>query len=140
MWVAGVTVGTGPLLYFLLPYLTHTELSSWLSDHHLDGFLFIVMIPYFGLIHPFLEQLHWAPLREKTPAAHFIFAGYHMLVLYSLVTVPWLAVCFVVLVGASFGWCIMARKSESLVAPIMSHVLADSGVVLAAWGVWELQV
>ena len=95
----------GPLLYFLLPRMTRVDLSWWLADHRLSGAGFTVMVFYFGLVHPLLEQIHWAPLRESAPLGHFAFAGYHMLVLYSLMKVPWLAACFVVLAAASPGFC-----------------------------------
>ncbi len=121
----------GPLVYFLLPSIPQTDLSTWLAEHRLSHFSLIVMIPYFGLVHPFLEQLHWAPLRESTPFSHLLFAGYHMLVLYSLLNVPWLIMCFVVLASASFTWQWMAKRSLAL--PVVSHVLADLGVVIAAW-------
>ena len=91
------------------------------------------MIFYFGLVHPLFEQIHWAPLRESTPLAHLAFAGYHMLVLYSLLTVPWLALCFVVLVAASWLWQRMVRESGSLLLPIASHVAADLGIIIVVW-------
>lgn len=123
----------GPLLYFLLPYMTRVDLTSWLANHHLTRLSLLVMIPYFGLVHPLLEQLHWAPLRESTPIAHFAFAGYHMLVLTSILRVPWLILCFVVLTVASFLWQRVAERTDSLVIPVVSHVLADLGIVIVAW-------
>ncbi len=123
----------GPLLYCLLPYITHADLSAWLANHHLSRLSLIVMIPYFGLLHPFLEQLHWAPLRENTPVSHIMFAGYHIVVLYSFLTIPWLILCFVVLATASFMWGEMTRRSDSLAAPVASQILADLGIVIAAW-------
>jgi len=123
----------GPLLYVLLPFITHTELAEWLSNHHLTGWSFMLMIPYFGLLHPLLEQVHWASLREQTPLAHPLFAGYHLLVLYSLLTGPWLIVCFAVLTTASLLWQQMARRSNSLAVPVVSHSLADLGIIMAAW-------
>jgi hypothetical protein len=123
----------GPLLYGLLPCMTDTALPAWLANHHLSGLSFALMIPYFGLVHPLLEQRHWAPLRESTPLAHPLFAGYHILVLHSLLALPWLLVCFAVLTGASVAWQQMARRSGSLAGPVASHVLADVGVVVAAW-------
>ncbi len=123
----------GPLLYVLLPRMIHADLSWWLADHRLFGAGFIGMVFYFGLVHPLLEQVHWTPLRESTPLAHFAFAGYHMLVLYSLMKVSWLAACFVVLVAASLLWRRMARESGSLVPSIASHIAADLGIMLAAW-------
>ena len=133
MLVALPTAVTGPLLYFLLPYITHADLSAWFANHRLSGLSLIAMIPYFGLLHPLLEQLHWTRLRESTPASHVMYAGYHMLVLHSLLTIPWLILCFVVLTTASFMWQQMARQSNSLAAPVASHVLADLGVIIAAW-------
>jgi hypothetical protein len=133
MLMALPTLVAGPLLYFLLPYITHVELSEWLNHYHLTGLSLIIMIPYFGIIHPFLEQVHWAPLRDKTPLAHFMFAGYHMLVLHSLLTPPWLITCFILLASASFIWKIMTQQSKTLALPILSHILADLGVVITAW-------
>jgi hypothetical protein len=123
----------GPVLYFLLPYMTHTDLSAWLINHHLTRVSFAIMIPYFGLVHPVLEQLHWAPLRERTRLAHPLFAGYHLVVLYSLLTLPWLMLCFVALTAASFAWQSTARRSRSLAVPVASHILADLGIIAAAW-------
>ena len=122
----------GPLLYALLPHMTRGDLSHWLANHHLSGTLLVVMIPYYGIIHPIFEQIHWAPLREKTPLAHLAFAGYHVLVLYSLLTPPWLILCFGVLATASFVWQRMTARTTSLAVPIVSHVLADLGVVVVA--------
>jgi hypothetical protein len=123
----------GPLLYILMPHITHADLTAWLADHHLSRLSLALMIPYFGLVHPFLEQCHWRKLREQTHLAHPLFAGYHILVLYSLLTVPWLVVCFVVLMIASLMWRLMTEPSHNLTGPIASHVLADLGIVIAAW-------
>ena len=92
-----------------------------------------MMVPYFGLVHPVLEQIHWTPLRDETPLAHPLFAGYHMLVLFSLLTVPLLVLVFIVLATTSVAWQFLAKRSGSLAAPIVSHILADFGIVIAAW-------
>lgn len=123
----------GPVLYFLLPYAIHTDLSLWLAEHHLSRLSLMIMIPYFGVVHPFLEQLHWGKLREETWLAHPLFAGYHMIVLYSLLSLPWLVISFVVLASASWVWRELTDKSNSLVPAIVSHVLVDGGVIVAAW-------
>jgi membrane protease YdiL (CAAX protease family) len=133
MLIALPTVVAGPLLYFLLPYITHVDLSAWLKSYHLSGTSFLLMIPYFGLIHPLLEQMHWHQLREETVLSHPTFAGYHILVLFSLLTIPWLLLCFAVLMVASVTWQYAARFTRSLAVPTFSHILADLGVVLAAW-------
>jgi hypothetical protein len=123
----------GPLLYVLLPVLTGGSLPTWLADHRLSGVSLVAMIPYFGLVHPVLEQLHWAPLRARTPWAHPVFAGYHMLVLGTLLPTPWLVACFVLLTAVSALWHELSRRGNGLSPPALSHVLADLGVVAAAW-------
>jgi len=127
------SAAAGPLLYFLLPHITVVDLSVWLGEFHLSRLSLMLMIPYFGLVHPCLEQMHWAGLRDKTVCAHFLFAGYHMLVLYSLLSLPWLLLCFAVLVLASYIWQQMARQTGSLALPILSHILADLSAVVAVW-------
>jgi len=127
------TAIAGPLLYFLLPYMTHTDLTAWLESYKLTGLSLALMIPYFGIIHPFLEQLHWAQLREQSPISHLVFAGYHMMVLYSLIKTPWLIMCFITLATASIVWQQLTRQSESLTVATLSHILADFGIIIAAY-------
>jgi hypothetical protein len=122
----------GPLLYGLLPLVTRTDLAAWLGDHRLTGTALPAMVPYFGLVHPFLEQVHWGPLRKRTRWAHPAFAGYHLLVLGSLLSTPWLVVCFAVLTAASLLWQRTGTRAGSLAVPVVSHMLADVGIVLAA--------
>ncbi len=123
----------GPFIYFVLPLISQIDLSAWLLQYKLSGWLWLAMIPYFGLVHPFLEQAHWGPLREKTPAAGIFFAGYHVIVLYSLLTMFWLLASFIVLAAASLIWQQIAKNSKSYSAPVLSHILADFSVVIAAW-------
>ncbi len=124
---------TGPLVYVLLPVITRTDLVAWLATYHLSGPSLILMIPYFGVVHPVLEQRHWNPLREHGARFHFVFAGYHMIVLWPLLTLPGLMLCFGVLAGASFAWTWLCRKSQGLTVPVISHIFADLGVILATW-------
>lgn len=126
-------VFAGPLLYILLPFITLTDIPDWLGSYRLSGLFLIIMIPYFGIVHPVLEQVHWRQLRKDSAWSHVIFAGYHMIVLSSLLSIPWLILCFVVLAGASFAWKLMERIGGSITVPVVSHILADLGIVLAAW-------
>jgi hypothetical protein len=132
VWSLAPAALAGPALYAVLPYVTRTDVGSWLASHGLSGLSLLAMVGYFGLVHPFLEQAHWGPLRERTPLAHVMFAGYHVIVLYQLLTWPWLALSFAVLCAASVMWGEMSRRTGGLTLPIASHVLADLGIVIAA--------
>jgi hypothetical protein len=132
VWLALPAALAGPAVYLLLPYIATVPVSTWLAQHHLTGVGLWLMVPYFGLVHPPLEQLHWAPLRTRTPLAHVLFAAYHVIVLYSLLPLAYLAAVFAVLTASSLMWMQVGRRAHSLAAPIASHVLADSGIVLAA--------
>ncbi|MDZ4655054.1 MAG: hypothetical protein U1F44_04175 [Coriobacteriia bacterium] len=132
-WLIAPSALAGPALWLLLPYITRTDPGGWFARHGLSGTSLVAMVAYFGLVHPLLEQVHWTPLREATPIAHVAFVGYHMLVLASLLTVPWLAVCFVILTAASVVWQEMTRRTGSVLVAVASHVAADAGIVLVAW-------
>jgi membrane protease YdiL (CAAX protease family) len=132
-WLIALSALAGPALWLLLPHITRTDLGGWLALHGLSGASLVVMIAYFGLVHPLLEQAHWTPLREATPIAHVAFAGYHMLVLASLLTPPWLVVCSVILTAASVVWQEMTRRTGSAWVAVASHMAADAGIVLVAW-------
>ncbi len=122
----------GPLLYFLLPSISSVPVGEWLARYHLAGHSLVIMIAYFGVIHPLLEQMHWSVLRERTPLAPALFSGYHVIVLYTLLPPLWLAVCFAVLVAASIVWRRIARTHGGLAVPCVAHVLADAGIIIAA--------
>ena len=128
------TLVAGPALYVLFPLVTQTDMGTWLDDYHLSKWSLVLMIPYFGLVHPLLEQIHWQPLRTDSGWSHPAFAGYHLIVLWSLLSIPWLLLCFVLLTGASFAWKWMAsRQNGSLTAPMLSHIFADLSLVVATW-------
>ncbi|MDO8848266.1 MAG: hypothetical protein Q7W51_07785 [Coriobacteriia bacterium] len=126
------SVLSAPLLYFVLPLVARIDLSVWLADHRLSGAALFGVVGYYGLVHPVLEQLHWTPLRERTPLAHVAFAGYHMIVLSSLLSLPWLAICFGALAATSFLWQRLTHEAGSLVPVVASHVAADLGMVIVA--------
>lgn len=127
------SVLAGPVVYMMLPHIISTDMGAWLGRFGLSGPLLLLMVPYFGLLHPPLEQLYWTPLRERTPVAHPLFAGYHVIVLASLLPPLWLAACFVILLAASVMWQQMYRRSGGALVAIASHVMADAGIVVAAY-------
>lgn len=123
----------GPVLLLVLPWSAVTDLSAWLAGYGLSGWALWAMVPYYGLVHPVLEQAHWAPLRRRTRLADLVFAAYHLLVLGTLLASPWLALLLVVLTGASATWRVLERRTGDGRLSVLTHLVADLGVVLVAW-------
>jgi hypothetical protein len=122
----------GPVVYVLLPQIASVQVGEWMRRHGLSGVALLAILPYFGLVHPHLEELHWSPLRKRSPWAHASFAGYHVIVLSSLMPPVWLAAVFVVLICASWSWQLIESASGGLTVPIVAHILADAGIAIAA--------
>jgi hypothetical protein len=126
----------GGLAFLLLPAMSRMPVDSWLSMHGLSGMARLLMVPYFGVVHPLLEEAHWSSLRAQPRlggAAHVLFAGYHVLVLGSLLRLPWVVACSGVLVLASVVWKRRASAAQGgPLIPALSHVIADSSLVIAA--------
>lgn len=126
-------IGAGPLLYVLLPHLAGDNLTGWLAARQMSPASIMVLLPYFAVVHPWIEQTHWHPLRQQTRFAHPVFAGYHILVLTSLTSWPWMAFVFLILMLVSWLWGLLCRHTKSLTPAYVSHALADLGIVIAAF-------
>ena len=122
----------GPLVFVVLPLSGAGDMGEWLARYGLSGGAWVAMVLYFGLAHPALEQMHWAPLRRQTRWAHSAFAGYHALVLWTLLPAPWLAAVVAALTLASLAWKRMTTTT-GLAGTVLAHTLADSGIAAAAW-------
>ena len=125
----------GPLAFVLFPYLCRVPLLEWLSAYGVSGTGFLLMIPYFGLLHPSIEQLHWRDIWAREGLGWYgwvLFSGYHALVLHSLFSWPWLIVCFVLLIAVAGFWSWLHRLPGGFWIAVASHVLADLGIIVAA--------
>ncbi|MBN2162899.1 MAG: hypothetical protein JXR25_08850 [Pontiellaceae bacterium] len=130
---------SAPVVYYLWPWLAVSGqiLPEWLAHFGLTGRAWLLLIPYFSLVHPVLEEVHW---RGIAPAPFrlicwqdLLFAGYHLLVLYRLIAAPWLIVVFGVLVSSSVFWRWTATRFGGYGTAILTHATADAGVILAVY-------
>lgn len=124
---------TGPILWFLWPYMARpgVELSVLLSQWGLTGGTAWAFALYSITLHPVLEEGFWRGMLPNHLLSDALFAGFHLLVLAPLIHAVWLPLVFVVLLTASGIWRHFARKTKGLLLPILTHALADLGVVLA---------
>jgi len=130
------SLAAGPLTYFLLPLMSRQPVHAWLAAFGLTGWALLAMLPYYGLVHPVLEQAHWGPLRGHPrvgPLAHVLFAGYHALTVALLLRPPWILACVGVLWLSSVCWQRMAAcRPGGLLVPALSQMMADAGLIVAA--------
>ena len=125
----------GPLTWLLLPSMVRTPAGEWLASYGLSGWALLLIVPYYGLVHPVLEQAHWGPLRARhglSLPASALFAGYHGLVLSTLMKPVWIAACLAVLFASSLAWTAIQRRTGGLAVPAISHAAADLGMMVAA--------
>lgn len=128
------SVLAGVVIWLLMGQLfpPGVELGIWLSEYGLTGFSLYAFAFYFGVLHPSMEQFHWDVLRQRLGLpSHVLFAGYHVLVLALVLKWLWVAVAFVVLLGASLAWHWARNRLQGLSIPVASHTLGDLSVMVA---------
>lgn len=133
--VVPVVVVFGPILAFLLPHMLHDKvtLGTWLADFNLSQTGTCGFLVYFVLFNPLLEELHWSPLRTDKNCAflsHLFFAGYHVFVLFTLMTPLMLFIGFCGLMGISRVWAYAEKRWGGLLVPYLSHLAADLVIVV----------
>ena len=136
--VIGIVFAAGGLLLVLLWGMIsreHVDLAETLKSFNLSGFYLWVFAAYYITVHPVLEEIFW---RGYLPAAHrspvvsdVAFAGYHVLVLWIFIKLPWVFVSFVVLMLASWRWRQLVARYSGLGVAIASHAVADLSVIAA---------
>lgn len=138
MVVPGILVGAmaAPVVYFMWPWFAASEsiLPEWMQQYGLTGWSWFLLMPYFSIIHPVLEEIHWRGISLPQSSGicweDLLFAGYHVLVLFQLMYWPWLFLVFGVLVGSSVFWRSAHKRSGGCGLPILTHAVADIAVVV----------
>ena len=135
----GICAMAAPVVYFMWPWFaaSETNLPEWLAVYGLTGAAWLLLIPYFSIVHPVLEEIHWRGIAPEIVRGFcwqdFLFAGYHVLVLHELIFWPWLIMIFVILAGSSFFWRWAADRFGGYGLPVLTHAAADTGVIVAAY-------
>ncbi len=125
-----------PVVYFMWPWfsVSETVLPEWLARYGLTGWAWLLLIPYFSIVHPVLEEIHWRGISSDFAPSicwqDLLFAGYHVLVLFQLIRWPWLFLVFGVLAGSSVFWRWSAARFGGYGFPILTHAVADAAVVV----------
>lgn len=135
--LGGVCLLTAPLLVALWPWMLRdgVDLGARIAQWGLEGDRALWFVLYSVLAHPVLEEAFWRGALPDRMYSDILFAGFHLLVLAPLVHAGWLPLAFGVLMSAAWIWRWMARRTGGLAVPILTHALADFGIVVAV-GVW----
>lgn len=92
---------------------------------------------YYCIVNPVVEELFWRGSHETDspyPAWNdFMFAGYHMLVLALFMRWEWLIPSYILLIFASWVWGQASRFKHGFPIIIVSHLLADIGIMITGY-------
>jgi|WetSurMetagenome_2_1015567.scaffolds.fasta_scaffold65572_3 hypothetical protein len=136
--IMSVAIGAvgGVLLYLLWPLLSvPPDINTYMRSIGLTGAVWPYFIVYYVLVNPALEEYYWRGFlgsSAKHPVLNdLLFAGYHLVVLTGKISVPWLAVVFLVMCGAAWYWRQVSQFTGGLLAATLSHLAADITVILS---------
>jgi len=112
------------------------DLSAVLSGWGLQGTSWVLFAAYLSVVHPIVEEVVWRGVGEQRARwlswRDVAFAGYHALVLPSLLGPLWVIVALAGLTVAAALWRIAAVRTGGLGAAVVSHGVADFAIVIAA--------
>jgi hypothetical protein len=129
---------SGVVLYLAWPLLgASKDLSVKLAALGLSPTSWPLFIGYFVLVNPWLEEYFWrgylGSLTGGLAQIDFLFAGYHLLVIYDKISWGWLAPAFAALVFGGWLWRQATRKSNGLLVSSLSHMAADFSILTSVY-------
>jgi hypothetical protein len=130
--------GVGAAIYFFHPHLgVAADLSLQLELLGLTPSNWPVFIAYFSLVNPFIEEYFWrACLGSDTRGVYpgdAIYAGYHSLVLWTMVHPVMNLVSFLTLAFTGWLWRQIRLEDEGLLVPVLGHLAGDFTIMLSVY-------
>lgn len=128
--------------YLLKDMLFDVEhLRNLLEQWHFAGNQSALLLIVLVLLNPILEEIYWRGyLHYRTGQApgsirsllltSLWFTTYHLVVILPIFHWPFSALAALAIYAAGVLWGWIRNRSHSLLAPIMSHMLADLGIVI----------
>ena len=141
-WIPFITflIGacSGVVLYLLWSYVSlPPDINVFLRSLGLTGVSWLVFIAYFSLVNPFIEEYYWrgylGSAAKGITLNDMLFSGYHLMVLAGLIGNIWLLVVFAGLTLGAWFWRQMNRLNGGLLASVVSHLAADTAIVLTIY-------
>jgi uncharacterized protein len=127
---------------YLFSYLIDLELiRSLLKEWGFDGKSVWLLVAVLLFLNPYLEENYWRnfifeELRTTSSAgksiviASLFYSLYHVLSVIELFNWPFNVIAVLPVFLAGIIWGILKCKTGSIAAPVLSHALADGGIML----------
>jgi membrane protease YdiL (CAAX protease family) len=120
-------------LFGIVPDLS-AQLGSMGLNSSASWFAFIL---YFSLANPLIEEYFWRGVLEsnlkKLYIGDFIYAGYHVLVLWGKMHPLSILFAFITLTSAGWFWRQSSRDDKGLFAAVLGHMVADFSILLVVY-------
>lgn len=133
---------SGLLLYLAWPIFSISpDLAADLASIGLTRAAWPGFIAYAALVNPWIEEYFWRGYlgsdSRKVLPIDFLFAGFHLLILYGKTNWAWMLFSLLVLTFASWVWRGVHRKTGGLLIPVLSHAAADLSILMAVYSMTE---
>lgn len=123
-----------------------TDLENLLAEWNFTGRKVLLLIIVLIFINPISEEFYW---REyivqrlskkfgyiiKILVASFFYSLYHWIIVAEIFLFPYNVFAWISIFLAGTMWGIFRYKFQSLTASIISHCLADMGIMLVYWNI-----
>lgn len=134
------------VFFFQSSVLNIPELQQILVEWDFNGAKVILLIFVLIFINPILEELYWREFMHsrlvhkignvKTIFVTSIFYSlYHLIVVIEIFSFPFNALAVIPVFLAGIMWGIFRIQLKSITASIVSHSLADIGIMLVYWNI-----
>ncbi|SER92861.1 CPBP family intramembrane glutamic endopeptidase [Psychrobacillus sp. OK032] len=134
----------GFVILFQSSLIDTAQLKQLLVKWNFSGAKVILLIFVLILINPILEELYWREFMYKrlfqkvgkiltVLITSIFYALYHLIVVMEIFSFPFNVLAVIPVFLAGVMWGIFRIKFNSITAPIISHCLADIGIMLVYW-------
>lgn len=138
------------IYYFVVIFqssvLNIPQLQQQLLEWDFSGAKVLLLILVLILINPILEELYWREFMYNRLLHKFgsvktiiiastFYSLYHLIVVTEIFTFPFNVLAVLPVFLAGIMWGIFRIKLNSIAAPIISHSLADIGIMLVYWNI-----
>lgn len=129
---------SGFAIYYLHPFLGMAEdLTSQLEEIGLNRSTWPLLIMYFSLVNPFIEEYFWRGCLGSGTTGFYIgdlvYAGYHGLVLMGKIHPLMIFLALVCLTLIGWFWRQIRRADHGLLIPVLGHLAADFSILMSVY-------